>query len=58
MKNGITGNLYKEYKRQGGKLTERSFRTYIKRLEQMGLIKTKETGKGFRGRSRVIEYGD
>lgn len=54
MNNNITGDIYKEYKKTGGKLTERSFRTYIKKLEKMGLVKTEDTGKGFRGRSRII----
>ncbi|HDD05042.1 MAG TPA: AAA family ATPase [Candidatus Aenigmarchaeota archaeon] len=46
-----TGELYKKFERE---MTERSFRNYIKKLERMGVIRTEETGKGFRGRSRRI----
>lgn len=54
MDKSITGEIYDEYKKTGGTLTERSFRMYIKKLENMGLVRTEETGKGFRGRSRII----
>ncbi|MBD3312706.1 AAA family ATPase [archaeon] len=55
----ISGDAYKKYKeKHGGKLSIRSFRRYINRLEKQGLIKTKETGEGFQGRSRRLEPGN
>ena len=55
----VTGEIYGAYKENGGNLTERSFRLYLKRLERKGIIKTEDTGKGFRGRSRrVMVVGD
>jgi cell division control protein 6 len=50
----VTGEIYGAYKENGGNLTERSFRLYLKRLERKGIIKTEDTGKGFRGRSRKV----
>ncbi len=50
----VTGEIYRMYKGKGGKLTERSFRLYLSKLERKGLIRTEDTGKGFRGRSRKV----
>jgi cell division control protein 6 len=54
----ISGDAYKLYKKMHGKLSIRSFRRYINRLEKQGLIRTKETGEGFQGRSRRLEVSN
>ncbi|RLI83915.1 hypothetical protein DRP07_02735 [Archaeoglobales archaeon] len=49
---GITsGELYEKFKKGGGKLSERTLREYMRRLESQNLIKRKLTSKGFRGKS-------
>lgn len=54
--NGKTvGEIFAEYKKNNGKLTQRSFRRYLNLLHKKELITLKETGKGFRGRSRIVE---
>ena len=49
---GLTsGELYRALNE---KVTERTLRNYLKKLSEMNVIIVKETGKGFRGRSRKI----
>lgn len=49
---GITsGCLYEKFKKQGGKLSERTLRLYLKKLEEQNLIKRELTSKGFWGKS-------
>ncbi len=54
----ISGKAYEKYKATYGDLSIRSFRRYINRLEKQGLIKVKDTGMGFKGRSRRLEPGN
>lgn len=49
-----TGELYNNYVKENGELTSRSFRKYLTRLAKLGVLNIEETGKGFRGRSRVV----
>ena len=48
-----TGEIYEVFSKKM-KLTERSFRIYLKKLEDKNVIKTETTGRGFKGRSRRI----
>ena len=55
----VSGHYYRELTNSGVDISSRYFRSNIKQLEDSGLIKSKETGKGFVGRSRILEpYGD
>ncbi len=49
-----SGEIFKYYKKNGGKLGERSYRKYINHLIQLNLIEAKELNKGQRGRTRVL----
>ena len=49
---GITsGELYRRFKKESGKLSERTLREYLRRLESQNLIRRELTSKGFRGQS-------
>lgn len=50
----LSGELFSEYKKINGGLSQRSFRRYINRLEKYKLIRTEITGEGFKGKSRKI----
>lgn len=54
----ISGEVFKDYVGLGGKLTRRSFRRALEKLERLGLLRTEFTGGGFRGQSRKIFLGD
>jgi orc1/cdc6 family replication initiation protein len=55
----ISGEYHNILKKEGTDISSRYFRSNIKHLEDSGLIRTRDTGKGFIGRSRIIEpYGD
>jgi cell division control protein 6 len=49
-----TGSLYSAYRDSGGKLTQRAFRMYLRKLLDKNVLDAKDTGRGFRGRSRRI----
>lgn len=49
-----TGDLLHSYAKNGGAAAPRTFRKHIGELEALGLISTEATGKGVRGKSRVI----
>lgn len=50
----ITGELYNEFVKSGEEISMRTFRKYLNQLERLEFIQTKETGAGFRGKSRRI----
>ncbi|MEM5882954.1 MAG: AAA family ATPase [Candidatus Aenigmatarchaeota archaeon] len=50
-----SGKLYEEYcKRVEKPVSDRAFRNFIKHLNQVKLIKTKEVKKGMKGKTRII----
>lgn len=54
----VTGDFYERYQENGGKLSPRSFRRYLRRLEDLGFLKLERTGEGFRGKSTKIFLGE
>jgi cell division control protein 6 len=54
----VSGDVFANYSESGGKLTKRSFRRALEKLERLGLLRTEFTGKGFRGQSRRIFLGE
>ncbi len=51
----VSGDLYRELKERGIQLTDRSFRNYLKRLHELGLISVEETRHpSGRGMTRVV----
>jgi cell division control protein 6 len=56
LKGSITsGELYSEYcTRVKEPMSDRSYRRNIEKLEKMGLVNAKESGKGMQGRTRII----
>lgn len=50
-----TGELFESYSKSGGDAAPRTFRKHISELEALGVITTELTGKGVRGKSRVIK---
>lgn len=50
----VAGTIYDSYSKSGGKLSYRSFKRYVERLERLGLLKTEVTGAGFKGKSTLI----
>ncbi len=50
-----TGELMAAYRAAGGKAADRTFRKYINDLESLGFLRTEKTGKGFRGKSKIID---
>ncbi len=54
----VSGDVFESYVNAGGKLTKRSFRRALEKLERLGLLRTEFTGKGFRGQSRKIFLGN
>jgi len=54
MEGKTTGEIYGKYTEKGGKLTQRAFRMYLAKMAEKGILIIKDTGKGFRGRSRRI----
>lgn len=58
----LSGELYEFYRKTSKALgvppkTARWYRKYVNDLEELGLVNTLYTGKGFRGRTRVINIG-
>lgn len=53
----VTGELYETYEEKG-KLSSRSFRRYLRRLEDLGFLKLESTGEGFRGKSTKVFLAD
>jgi len=58
----FSGEIYKEYERiarnsKNGAVSTRWYREYIGELEMYGLIFTTNSGKGFKGQSRLIKLG-
>jgi cell division control protein 6 len=53
----VSGSVFEGYVEQGGKLTKRSFRRALEKLERLGLLKTEFTSKGVRGQTRKIFLG-
>ncbi|MBR9679323.1 MAG: AAA family ATPase [Nanoarchaeota archaeon] len=53
----VSGMVFEEYVKEGGKLTKRSFRRSLEKLERLGLLRTEFTGKGVRGQTRKIFLG-
>lgn len=53
----VSGELYEKYSQNEGKLTMRSFRRMLARLERLELLSLENTSKGFRGQSRKICLG-
>lgn len=50
-----TGELFESYSKSGGGAAPRTFRKHISELEALGVISAETTGKGVRGKSRVIK---
>lgn len=50
-----TGELFESYSKNGGAAAPRTFRKHIGELEGLGIITTEPTGKGMRGKSRLIK---
>ncbi len=50
----VSGKVYEKYVALGGRKSHRTFERKVNSLEEKGLLKTKKTGKGFRGQSTVI----
>lgn len=58
----FSGEVYKEYETiakhsKNGAVSTRWYREYISELEMYGLILTTNSGKGFKGQSRLIKLG-
>ncbi len=49
-----SGDLYSIYRKEGGKLSYRSFKRHLDQLSKRGIIRMKPTGAGFKGRSNLI----
>ncbi len=49
-----TGALLEEYSKAFGETNERTFRNYLSELERKGVIATEISGKGQRGKTRII----
>jgi len=50
-----SGELFRQYEKAvSNPLTERSFRAMLSRLESLNLVRTFYTGKGSRGRARIV----
>lgn len=54
----VTGDLYDIYKDKNGELSSRSFRRYLRRLEDLNFLELETTGEGFRGKSTKIYLAD
>ncbi|HDQ59741.1 MAG TPA: AAA family ATPase [Candidatus Woesearchaeota archaeon] len=50
----VSGEVYDKYKDLGGELSYRSFKRYVKRMSLLDILKTEETGSGFKGKSTII----
>ncbi len=50
----ITGDLYDLFCKEYGTISLRTFRKYLNKLETLSLIRTEQTGAGFRGKSRRV----
>lgn len=53
-KERTSGALLKEYCKLAGETNERTFRNYVSELESKGLIITRISGKGQRGKTRIV----
>lgn len=54
-KERMTGDLFSEYCKMKGETNERTFRNYLSELERKGVIDAKASGKGIRGKTRLIK---
>jgi len=52
--NDVAGTIYEHYAKKGGLLSYRSFKRYIERLVNLGILKSESTSAGFRGQSSRI----
>jgi cell division control protein 6 len=50
-----SGVLFEKHSEMGNDIAERTFRKYISELEELNFIKTRMSGEGFRGKTRIIE---
>jgi len=51
-----TGVLYNLYSKAGGKKSEKTFKRNLDKLANRKIVKLKQTGEGFSGKSTVIDY--
>ncbi|HLC39282.1 MAG TPA: AAA family ATPase [archaeon] len=51
------GELYEEYKKRSGELSERRVRELLNHLEETGLIKSRKALQGFKGNTRILYIG-